>query len=83
VWGTLVGAFATAVYHSLPLGLVMAAAVLLNLVIAAVVGVVVPIALSRLDRDPAQGSSVVLTFVTDSMGFFLFLGLASAFLVGG
>jgi magnesium transporter len=83
VWGTLVGVFATAVYHSLPLGLVMATAVLLNLVIAAVVGVVVPIVLSRLDRDPAQGSSVVLTFVTDSMGFFLFLGLASAFLVGG
>jgi len=41
----------------------------------------VPLVLHRLDRDPAQGSSVMLTFVTDSMGFFLFLGLANAFLL--
>ena len=81
VWGTLVGLFATAVYGSVPLGLVMAGAVLLNLIVAAVVGVVVPMTLHRLDRDPAQGSSVVLTFVTDSMGFFLFLGLATVFLI--
>ena len=42
---------------------------------------VVPLVLHRLDRDPAQGSSVMLTFVTDSMGFFLFLALANAFLL--
>lgn len=41
----------------------------------------VPLGLSRLGRDPAQGSSVVLTFVTDGMGFFLFLGLARVFLI--
>jgi magnesium transporter len=41
----------------------------------------VPLVLHRLDRDPAQGSSVVLTFVTDSMGFLLFLGMATAFLL--
>jgi magnesium transporter len=81
VWGTLVGAFATLVYRSIPLGVVMTGAVLLNLVIAALVGVFVPLVLHRLDRDPAQGSSVMLTFVTDSMGFLLFLGLAKAFLV--
>jgi magnesium transporter len=81
VWGALVGLFATLVYWSVPLGVVMAGAVLLNLVIAALVGVVVPILLHRLDRDPAQGSSVMLTFVTDTMGFLLFLGLAAAFLV--
>jgi magnesium transporter len=40
----------------------------------------VPLALQRAGRDPAQGSSVLLTFVTDSMGFFLFLGLARLFL---
>jgi magnesium transporter len=82
VWGSLVGLFAMIVYGSLALGAVMAGAVLLNLLIAAAVGVVVPMMLHRLDRDPAQGSSVVLTFVTDSMGFFLFLALATAFLIG-
>ena len=45
------------------------------------VGVLVPLALSKGGRDPAQGSSVVLTFATDSMGFFLFLGLAHMFLL--
>jgi magnesium transporter len=43
--------------------------------------VAVPLGLSRAGRDPAQGSSVVLTFIPDSMGFLLFLGLARRFLV--
>jgi magnesium transporter len=81
LWGTVIGIFATIVYRSFPLGIVMSSAVLLNLVVAATVGVLVPLALSRLGRDPARGSSVVLTFVTDAMGFFLFLGLARMFLV--
>lgn len=81
LWGSVMGLFALAIYHSAMLGLVMMAAVLLNLVIAAVVGVAVPIALQRAGRDPAQGASVLLTFVTDSMGFFLFLGLAQLFLL--
>lgn len=81
LWGTLIGLFATIVYRSVSLGAVMSAAVLLNLVIAAIVGVLVPIALSGAGRDPAQGSSVVLTFVTDGMGFLLFLGLATMFLL--
>jgi magnesium transporter len=54
--------------------------VLLNLVIAAAVGVFVPLTLERMHRDPAQGASVLLTFVTDSMGFLIFLGLAKVFL---
>ena len=81
LWGTLVGLFAMTVYRSAALGAVMAAAVLLNLLVAAFVGVAVPLTLSRAGRDPAQGSSVVLTFATDGMGFFLFLGLAQVFLV--
>jgi magnesium transporter len=60
---------------------VMTSAVLLNLIVAALVGVIVPMVLDRAGRDPAQGSSVMLTFVTDGMGFFLFLGLARAFLI--
>jgi magnesium transporter len=55
--------------------------VVLNLVVAAVTGVAVPLLLHGAGRDPAQGSSVLLTFATDAMGFFLFLGLASVFLV--
>jgi magnesium transporter len=81
LWGTAVGLFATIVYHSAPLGLVMTCALLLNLLLAAIVGVAVPLMLSQAGRDPAQGSSVMLTFATDSMGFFLFLGLAETFLI--
>jgi magnesium transporter len=81
VWGTVVGVLATTVYRSIPLGAVLATAIVLNLVIAALVGVLIPLGFHRFDRDPAQGSSVVLTFVTDSMGFFLFLALARAFLL--
>ncbi len=81
LWGTVVGLFAMIVYRSPSLGIVMSGAVLLNLIVAALVGVFVPIVLSRIGRDPAQGSSVMLTFITDSMGFFLFLGLANLFLL--
>jgi magnesium transporter len=81
LWGTLIGLFATIVYRSVALGAVMSAAVLLNLLIAAIVAVFVPLGLVQAGRDPAQGSSVVLTFVTDGMGFFLFLGLAQLFLL--
>ncbi|MGE3707822.1 MAG: magnesium transporter, partial [Vicinamibacterales bacterium] len=76
LWGGLVGLAALALYGRPRLSVVLAAAVLLNLGVAAIAGVAVPVWLQRLGRDPAQGSSVLLTFVTDSMGFFLFLGLA-------
>jgi magnesium transporter len=81
LWGTVVGLFATLVYRSPALGIVMTSAVLLNLLNAAVIGVLVPVGLSRAGRDPAQGSSVVLTFATDTMGFLLFLTLAHLFLM--
>ena len=76
VWGGMAGIAAVLVYRRLALGAVMMAAIILNLMIAAAVGVLVPLMLQRMGRDPAQGSSVLLTFITDSMGFFLFLGLA-------
>lgn len=74
------GLFAYVLYGSFPLGVVMAAAIVLNLLVAAVVGLAVPLLLRHLGRDPAQGSSVLLTFSTDGMGFLIFLGLARAFL---
>ena len=76
------GAVAWLLYQNPELGLVMAAATLCNLVVAAAAGILVPIVLDRLERDPALGSSVVLTFITDSMGFFIFLGLATLMVHG-
>ena len=68
---------AFALYRSLALGIVMASAVPLNLLVAACLSASsVPLLLRRLGRDPAQGASVLLTFTTDSTGFFIFLGLA-------
>jgi len=81
VWGGIMGLGAVILYNSLSLGAVMMGAVLLNLVVAAMAGIGVPLLLQRLGRDPAQGASVLLTFITDSLGFFLFLGLAKVFLV--
>ena len=81
VWGVVVGLAAVIIYSNLALGMVMSSAVVLNLVVAAVAGVAVPIGLHASGRDPAHGASVLLTFITDAMGFFLFLGLASVFLL--
>jgi magnesium transporter len=81
VWGGVLGAAAWAMYRNVALGGVMALAMLLNLVVAALAGIFVPLAMQRLGRDPAVGSSVFLTFITDSMGFFIFLGLATIFLL--
>ena len=81
LWGAVVGLFAFLIYHSVPLGLVMTAAMVLNLLLAAVVGVTVPLVMQKLGRDPAIGSSVMITAITDSGGFFIFLGLATIFLV--
>ena len=81
VWGSLLGAIAYAFYGSVPLGGVMALAMILNLVLAAVTGVSIPWLRVLFGRDPAAGSSVLLTAVTDSGGFFIFLGLATLFLV--
>lgn len=81
VWGGVMGLGAVLLYDSLALGAVMTSAVLLNLIVAALAGIGVPLLLQRIGRDPAQGASVLLTFITDCMGFFLFLGLARVFLV--
>ena len=81
VWGGVAGLFAYALYGNVALGFVLLAAVFLNLLVGVAVGLLVPIAMVRLGRDPAMGSSVLLTFTTDSMGFFIFLGLATWFLI--
>jgi len=81
IWGGVVGLFAFLIYHSWQLGLVMTGAMALSLLLASVMGVAIPLAMEKLGRDPAQGASVMITAITDSGGFFIFLGLATVFLV--
>jgi magnesium transporter len=81
VWGLALGLVTLLLYGSAMLAAVIAVAMMLNMMLAAVVGVLTPVVLQRLGRDPAMGSSIVLTATTDSMGFLIFLGLAAAFLV--
>ncbi len=81
MWGSVVGVFAWLLYDYPALGGVMALAMLLNLLVAALAGTFIPMVLERMKRDPAIGSSVLLTFITDSMGFFIFLGLATVLLL--
>ena len=80
--GSLVAAlFAWAISHSVSIALVMMAAMICNMLVGASVGVLVPMVRARFGKDPAMGSSVLLTFATDSLGFFIFLGLATIFLL--
>ncbi len=81
IWGGVIGLVAWLLYDSWSLGLVMTAAMTLNLLLAALMGVLIPMTMVRLGRDPALGSSVLITAMTDSGGFFIFLGLATIFLL--
>lgn len=81
IWGGVVGLFAFLIYHNWALGLVMTGAMALNLLLAAVMGVSIPLVMQKLGRDPAIGSSVIITAITDSGGFFIFLGLSTLFLI--
>ncbi len=81
VWGGLLGVLAWLLYDSVALGAVMSLAMTLNLVLAAFMGVAIPWGRQKLGRDPAVGSSVLITACTDSGGFFIFLGLATLILL--
>ncbi len=63
------------------LGLVIALAMIVNLLAAGIAGILIPLTLDRMDLDPAPASGVLLTTVTDVVGFFVFLGLASIWLL--
>ena len=81
IWGSIVGLFAFYLYNNADLGFVMASAMVLNLILAAIMGVLMPLLMHRLGKDPAVGSSVLITAMTDSGGFFIFLGLATLVLM--
>ena len=74
----VVGVAVSLLFQNPQLGTVIAAAMLVNIVIAGLAGVFVPLTLERFDVDPAIASSIFVTMTTDSMGFLVFLGLASA-----
>jgi magnesium transporter len=75
---TLIGVATWLVFANPLLGAVIGTAVVVNILTAGLAGVAVPVLLDRLDQDPAVASSVFVTMITDSMGFFAFLGLAVA-----
>ncbi len=81
MFALLAGAVAWLWFDSTALGLVMAAAMVVTLVVAGLSGTLIPLALERVGVDPAIASSVFLTTVTDVVGFFAFLGLAAVFLL--
>ncbi|MDU6108141.1 MAG: magnesium transporter [Klebsiella pneumoniae] len=81
VWGGIMGAITWWLYDDPQLGGVMTLAMMLNLLMAAMMGVIIPMVMVKLGRDPAVGSSVMITAITDTGGFFIFLGLATLFLM--
>ena len=81
VCGSVVGLFAFVIYGNASLSLVMTMAMTLTFLLAAILGVLVPLTLYKFGRDPATGSNVVVTAVIDSGGFFIFLGLATILLI--
>ncbi|MDX1514532.1 MAG: magnesium transporter [Gammaproteobacteria bacterium] len=81
VWALLVGAVAVAWFGDLRLGLIVGAALVINLMVAALSGAGLPLVLKKLSIDPALAGGVILTTVTDVVGFVVFLGLGTAFLL--
>ncbi len=80
LWAAVVAAVAVWWFGDPRLGWLIAAAIIINLVVAALAGVALPLLMRRVGIDPALAGSVVLTTVTDVVGFFAFLGLATLFL---
>jgi magnesium transporter len=81
VFGVLMGTVVLIWFGLGTLGLVIAAAMIFNLMAAALAGILIPLTLERWGFDPAVSSGVFVTMVTDVVGFFAFLGLATFFLL--
>lgn len=77
LWALIIASVVIAWFDDFQLGFIIAAAMLINLVIAALAGATIPLALKRLGIDPALAGGVLLTTVTDVIGFLAFLGLAA------
>jgi magnesium transporter len=80
VWGAALGIMTYILYGKWQLSLVIYGAMILELLVGALAGVAIPVGLKRIGRDPIMGSSVLLTATTDTMGFFILIGLAAVFM---
>ncbi len=80
-WAIVIAAIAVFWFDDIQIGYVIAAATIINLFVAAFSGVIIPIVMTKLKIDPAIAGSVILTTITDIVGLFAFLGLATLFLV--
>lgn len=80
-WAVVVAAIAMLWFKSLPIGMIIGAALIINMLAAGLCGIVIPLVLKRMNIDPALSGSVILTTVTDVVGFMSFLGLATIFLL--
>ncbi len=83
MFALLMGAFAWWWFGSNQLGLVIAMAMVVNMISAALAGILIPVALEKMGADPALASTIFVTTVTDVVGFFAFLGLAAWWLGAG
>lgn len=81
IWAVLTGLAVLLWFNDVSLSLIFAAAILINLLAAAFAGATIPLLLQRMKIDPALASGLMLTTVTDSLGFFVFLGLATIVLL--
>ncbi|MDH5729500.1 MAG: magnesium transporter, partial [Gammaproteobacteria bacterium] len=81
IWAVVIAFVAYYWFDSVTLGVVIGLAILFNLIVAAFAGATIPLLLRRFGADPALAGGVVLTTVTDVVGFFAFLGMAALFLV--
>ncbi len=79
LWALVMGAVVSAWFNDIILALIIAAAMVINLLTAAIAGALLPVLLKRINIDPALAGGVALTTVTDVVGFFAFLGLATLF----
>ena len=81
IWATIVGLVAALWFDNRGLGIIIGLAMLINLLVAALAGAIIPLTLKKLGVDPALAGGVILITVTDVMGFMTFLGLATLFLL--
>jgi magnesium transporter len=81
LWAIIIASVATLWFESYQLGIIIGIAIVINLITAALAGATIPLFLKKIGADPALGGGVVLTTITDVIGFMAFLGLAALFLV--
>lgn len=82
LWACIVSTIVILWFNNVFLGIIIGVSMIINLVIAALAGAAIPLVLKRFGIDPAIAGSVILTTVTDVVGFMSFLGLATIFLIG-